>query len=584
MFVDNEIVACVSEERFSRKKNDECYPLHSIEYVLKAGGISGKDLDSVVIAGKTLNLSTQLTRTYSSWKIPDHIKAMREFWYPTLYEGKEVNFYEIFKEKIDLEQYPGTWDKIFKDKKDYYSEVDWPIYRDFIHKIISDHIGISINKIKHMDHHVCHAAYAYWASPFRGKDVLVMTADAYGDGLSNTLSLPQNNGGLKCVHSVSDKEFTLARLYRYMTLLMGMEPNAHEYKVMGLAPYAKDPVLEGPYQVFKQHMYVDGIRFKYHEKPKDYYFWFKDRLEGFRFDGIAGGLQKYTEDIMVEYTRNAMKKFKAKRLVYSGGISMNVKVNMFLKDIDEVEDIFIPPSGGDESLAIGACYAYMDRQRGRDNMKPLENSYLGPDVNEIDIKEVTKEAKNEGYFICDANDDLIADILVKGLVIGRCCNRMEFGARALGNRSIIADPRNRSIVETINNKIKNRDFWMPFAPSILKEHSDKYIVNTKGISSPYMTVGFESTDEGEKMLEAGTHPADKTLRPHFVTEENNPAYHSLIKAFHEKTGVSGLLNTSFNLHGEPIVNTATDAYRVFKLTDIDAIILNNKIIAKKEIS
>ena len=175
-------------------------------------------------------------------------------------------------------------------------------------------------------------------------------------------------------------------------------------------------------------------------------------------------------------------------------------------------------------------------------------------------------------------------MLIKGLVIGRCCGKMEFGARSLGNRSIIADPRNRSIVEVINDKIKNRDFWMPFAPSILDDHVHKYTVNPKNIESPFMTIGFESTEEGSKALEAGTHPSDKTLRPNVVTLKNNPAYYSLIKNFQKKTGIGGLLNTSFNLHGEPIVSTASDAYRVFKLTDIDILLFDEKIISKKTIN
>jgi len=585
LFIDDRIVACVSEERFSRTKNDEAYPLQAIEYVLKEGQVDGQDLDAILIAGSKLNMSTHLLRTYSHWRIPDHVRVMKEFWYPKLYENRDCNLHELFKEKVDISQYPGAdaWGAFLTaSSHDYYSAESQDEYIMFLHKIICDHIGVPEERIRHLDHHACHAAYAYWASPLRGEDVLVMSVDAFGDDLSGTLSMPVHQGGLKRVHAVSANDFTLGRLYRYMTLLLGMEPNAHEYKVMGLAPYAKEPIYSGPLNIFKRHMYVDGIDFKFHERPKDHYFWFKDRLEGFRFDGIAGGLQKYTEDIMTEYTFNAMKRFGTRRLALSGGIAMNIKVNMILKDLDDMDYIFVPPSGSDESLAMGACYAYMDVILGRRDMKPLGHAYLGPALRQSDVDGSLLAARSNGHFIYEAHDDFLADLLLDGWVIGRCCGRMEFGARSLGNRSIIADPRNRSIVEIINHKIKKRDFWMPFAPTIMNEHASKYLINPKNIHSPFMTVGFESTEAGKEMLAAALHPADKTLRPQILSKDANPSYHSLIEAFHRKTGVGGVLNTSFNLHGEPIVNTAADAYRVFTITDIDALLLDGMLITKKE--
>lgn len=215
-------------------------------------------------------------------------------------------------------------------------------------------------------------------------------------------------------------------------------------------------------------------------------------------------------------------------------------------------------------------------------MKPLGHAYLGPALRQSDVDGSLLAARSNGHFIYEAHDDFLADLLLDGWVIGRCCGRMEFGARSLGNRSIIADPRNRSIVEIINHKIKKRDFWMPFAPTIMNEHASKYLINPKNIHSPFMTVGFESTEAGKEMLAAALHPADKTLRPQILSKDANPSYHSLIEAFHRKTGVGGVLNTSFNLHGEPIVNTAADAYRVFTITDIDALLLDGMLITKKE--
>ena len=579
LLIDNRIIACVSEERFTHEKNDESYPYNAINYVLEEGGCEGEELDAVVIASNSLNLTIHLMRTYSRWAIEDHIKAMHQFWYPKLYENREVNFYDLFSDKMDVKQYPGTWSKLIDNIAGYFSTEDSEKYRKFVHQVIHEHIGIPLEKISHIEHHTCHSSYAYWGSPLRGEDVLVITADAFGDGVSSTLSTIGKNGRIERRHEISESEFTIARLYRYITLLMGMKPDEHEYKVMGLAPYAKPYVWKKAYDVFRKGMYVDGIDVKFHEKPKDHYFWFKERLEGVRFDGIAGGLQKYTEEILTEYVQNAMKHFDCSKLVYSGGVSMNIKANMLIKDLDVVEDMFICGSGGDESIALGACYAYA-AQAGRTNLEPVSNLYLGPQNTKAEVDKVLAEVQTEGYFIKEASNDLISDMLIDGKVLGRCCGRMEFGARSLGNRSILADPRNRSITQVINDKIKNRDFWMPFAPSIMAEHAHEYLVNPKQIFSPFMTIGFDSTEKGAECLVAGSHPADRTLRPQMVRAEDNPDYHALIDAFYEKTGCGGVLNTSFNLHGKPIVNSCKEAYDVFKKTDIDALILNKHIILK----
>ncbi len=267
-------------------------------------------------------------------------------------------------------------------------------------------------------------------------------------------------------------------------------PDAHEYKVMGMAPYSKEKTLKDAYNVFKEGMYIDGLNFKWNIKPKDTFFWYKDRLENCRFDGIAGGLQKYFEEIMLEYTSNALSKYKCDQLVFSGGLSMNVKANMLIKDINGLNNMFVPPSGGDESLAIGACYAYLDQIEDQHNMTALESAYLGPNVKENDTKEVLKIANDDGFDVHTSDNDKIVELLTSGKVIGRCVGRMEFGARSLGNRSIIADARNSKIIQVINEKIKNRDFWMPFAPSIIEESCDDLFKNFKEVVSTIYDNGF----------------------------------------------------------------------------------------------
>ena len=583
ILVDDKIVFCASEERFSRVKNDEQYPRKSIEFVLKEANIKFGELDKVVIAGTSLNLNTHLMRKYSSWSISDQFRLMDEFWRRKLLFGETPNYNEIFKEKIDTKQFPGEnkWNSFLQTiSKDYYDIKDNDKYKNFLHDMVVFTTGIEKSNIIHLDHHSCHASYAYWASPLRGQETLIMTGDAFGDGYSSTLSTINNRGNIECKHQVPADEFILGRLYRHITLLMGMMPDAHEYKIMGLAPYSKLETLTQAYNVFKDGMYVDGIDFKWNKKPSDLFFWYKERLEQCRFDGIAGGLQKYLEEILVEYTTNALKKYNCNKLVFSGGLSMNVKANMLIKDIVGLDEMFVPPSGGDESLAIGACYAYLDQIEKKTNLLPLENAYLGPDVNKEDIDIVLKDAKKDGFKVEIANNEKIADLLIQGRVVGRCVGRMEFGARSLGNRSIIADPRSSKIVQVINEKIKNRDFWMPFAPSIITESEYEMIINEKNLQAPYMTIAFDSTAFGRDKLSAACHPSDRTLRPHIVSQSSNKKYHDLISTFKNKTGVGGLLNTSFNLHGHPVVNSSQDAYDVFKKTDIDVLLFETHFIVK----
>ena len=243
ILVDNKIIFCASEERFSRVKNDEQFPQKSIEFVLREANIKFGELDKVVIAGTSLNLNTHLMRKYSSWSIPDHYRLMEEFWKPKLLLGENPNYNEIFKEKIDTRQFPGEkkWKSFLHTiSEDYYDEKDNEKYKNFLHDMIISTTGIEKNNIIHLDHHSCHAAYAYWASPIRGQGTLIMTGDAFGDGYSSTLSTISDKGHIRCKHQVPADEFILGRLYRHITLLMAMMPDAHEYKIMGLAPYSKD--------------------------------------------------------------------------------------------------------------------------------------------------------------------------------------------------------------------------------------------------------------------------------------------------------------------------------------------------------
>lgn len=586
LMIDGEIVAAASEERFSRMKNDERYPMHAIDYCLTQAGIRGQDLDIVAIAGLTIALGPLITRTYSTFSIQDHIRAQHQYWYPKLYKGKNKPWTQIFKDKLDLSQFPGTLGQLVSKEDNYLSEDNWLQFKGLLHEGISKHLNIPTSKIVHLEHHSCHAAYAYYGSPFRNEPTLVLTADALGDNLSATVSVTHKDT-IKRIHSVNHSEFRLARLYRYITLLLGMKPNEHEFKVMGLSAYAKPETLRGPYEIFKNTMYVKGLGFAWHDNPKDMYFNFKDKLEGYRFDGIAGGLQKYLEEILSEWVVNCVKHTEINRVVLSGGISMNIKANKVLHELPEINDLFVCASGSDETLAMGACYHYMAGhcdQFDKDKfcIKPI-SAFLGPEFSKDEVYDwMLKLRLKDRYDVeCDVSSGSIAGYLAKGFAIGRCAGRMEFSQRALGNRSIIANPSRAEIVKQINHKVKNRDFWMPFAPSVLAESATRYIVNPKNIKSPFMTIAFDSTQTAKTDLIATLHPADHTLRPQILDYGQNPEYHEIISAFNGLTGIGGLLNTSFNLHGEPIVCTPNDALHVFENSEIDAILIGNVLIKKR---
>jgi len=260
MLVDGEVVACASEERFSRVKNEEGYPRQAIEYCLEYVGCRGDDIDCVAIASYQVDLWHRLTHYYSRFTISDFIREQHEYWYPTIYQKKRIAWHQLFRSKWDLEQYPGTWHSLVSELGDnyYLTDGDGKRTRDFIHNVIYAHIGVPKRRIQHVEHHTTHAAYAYWASPFRQSRTLVLTFDAYGDDLSATISVAEADS-IHRLKAISHRDFQLGRLYRFTTLLLGMKPNEHEYKVMGLAAYAKPQIYEQPYRIYQNTMYVDGL-------------------------------------------------------------------------------------------------------------------------------------------------------------------------------------------------------------------------------------------------------------------------------------------------------------------------------------
>jgi len=579
VLIDDKIVFSTSEERYSRIKSDSSFPKNSINDALSFSGLKGTDFDKIIICGNKLSVLAPLMNEYSTFSVDDQIRAMEEYWYPNLVLGKNKSFLEVFKDKINLEQFPFNTEigKRFDVSKLHnpYTEEDGKNVSNFFKQIIASFLGVEQEKIIHMEHDWCHAAYALYGSPIRDDNTLIVTADAWGDDLSGTLSIySKEKGRIERVKEYNHNDFQLARIYRYTTLVLKMLANEHEYKVMGLASYYNGPVIEKVEKVFDKMLQNDGLEFIFNKDVLDIYDYLKNNLKNFRFDHIAAGLQSFTEKILMNWFSSAISKYNANSVVFSGGVSMNVKANMKISQIPKIEKFFVCGAGTDETLPIGACYHWAEMNGIKP--KPLDTLYLGSNA-VYDEKDISSLAQ---YTVKKFNsEEQILEQILENKIVAVCRGKMEMGQRALGNRSIIADPRTRSNVEKINNSIKKRDFWMPFAPVILEEYQDLLIQNPKKIDSPFMTIAFETKD-GKNKFPAAVHQADGTARAQLLKKEQNPILWNLIFKFYEKTGIPALLNTSFNLHGEPIVRTIQDALRVFEKSELEVLWLDGHIIEK----
>ena len=359
-----------------------------------------------------------------------------------------------------------------------------------------------------------------------------------------------------------------------------MMPGEHEYKVMGMAPYAKKEYMLKCYEKFKNISKIKNMMIVNKNRPGDLWTFMKEIWTYERFDNISGAVQHFAEEFSCNLVKDIYKITKIPRLVLSGGVLMNVKVNKKISEIKNIKEIFVPPSPGDESLCLGGLY-YLNENNS--NNKTLTNVYLGYDIDDKCVKNYPwKKLKKKYKIITNIKLNNIVKLLIKGDVVARANGPAEFGQRALGNRSILANPSIPGMIKKINEVIKKRDFWMPFALSILKEKSKKFIKNPKNISSSFMTIAFDTFENNVDKIKAGTHPYDGTVRPQFVNKDDQGTYYDLIKMFYKKTKIPALLNTSFNIHGEPIVNTIEDALKTFKNSDIDHLWIGKVLLSKKK--
>jgi carbamoyltransferase len=371
-----------------------------------------------------------------------------------------------------------------------------------------------------------------------------------------------------------------------------MIPNEHEFKVMGLAPYAKQERARKLYEKYKDLVVLNSdLEFMAKHPTNKLEFYFLEELYGQRFDTIAAFIQIFIEEKVEEWVKAWIKKTVISDIALSGGVFMNVKLNQRLAELPEVTTLFPMPSCADESTALGAAvfgYLHLCEQRNaKVNLEPFKDLYLGNQYSDTQIDDFVVKAKlSEKYKVEQFTEEFgvekkVAELLASHKVVARFAGRTEWGARALGNRSILAHPGDRDTVRVINEMIKNRDFWMPFAASVLEEDRDRYFVNPKNNYAPYMAITFSTKPIAQEHLRAAIHPYDFTCRPQMVRQSWNPGYHALISHFRSLTDIGSVLNTSFNLHGEPNVESPNDALRTLENSGLEYLALGKYLISKK---
>ena len=567
------ILATASEERFTRKKNVYGYPKQAITYCLQEGGIAANKLDLVVLSS---HITPPLTNTEEGIResSPDDKGTTNWFTALSKFRGKLKKV-----KQLDTLAYTKAAPLLAKGTHKKRTEV------------VSHLLGIDKSKIVSSEHHLTHAYTAIYASDLlkeeKGKEILVITVDGEGDMLSSSVGIYDSSKDSYKRIAQSHYSESIGHFYSAITSYLGMKILEHEYKVMGLAPYSSSTIADKLYVKLKKYLWIDDnlrIKTKVHSHT------FEEHLEklckGVRFDYVAAAAQKLVEHLVVDLVKKAVHKTGIHSVILSGGVFMNVKANYEILKLPEVKKLFIMPSSGDESLPIGSCYfgTLLKSKEAMHHLEPLTDLYYGPAYSNEYIEHTLKQSEFKYKHYGENIEKQVANLLAKGEVVARFSGRMEFGARALGNRSIIADASREGVVEEINQMIKMRDFWMPFAPSILAEHADKYLKHyalLKKVKPHFMTISFESTPLAWEDLKGAMHPADKTLRPQLVTAVMNPGYHRLLKLFHKKTGKYGILNTSFNIHGEPIVCSPEDALHTLKESGLKYLALGEYLVKKQ---
>ncbi len=577
LIVDGNIVAAAQEERFSRKKHDASYPFNAVKYVLSEVNLNLNDIDHIVFFEKPFLKFERLLETYLAFA-------------PYGFKSFSMSMPIWLKEKLFQKNY--LFDQLKKNDNNF---------KD-------------INKIFFSEHHYSHAASAFYPSPFN--EAVILTLDGVGEWATTTVAIGKDN----YIDMVKEIHFphSIGLLYSAFTYYTGFKVNSGEYKVMGLAPYGKpkykDIIIkelidlkdDGSFRLnMKYFNYATGLTMTNKNfsdlfghpvrNPK------KDLLTQFHMD-IAASIQTVIEEIVLKLTSSIAKEYKIKNLCLAGGVALNCVANGKILKNKIFENIWIQPAAGDAGGSLGAALAFwykeLNQPRKTSIKDKMKGAYLGPSFNDEEIENKLKLFKANYSKL--SNDNLIETVakeLANQKTVGWFQGRMEFGPRALGCRSIIADPRSEKMQKELNLKVKFRESFRPFAPSVLKEDFNKWF--ELDCDSPYMLLvanvkkeiqipmskadeklfGIDQLNIKRSSIPAVTH-VDYSARIQTVEEETNPKYHKLISKFKELTNCPILVNTSFNVRGEPIVCSIEDAFNCFMGTNLDILVCENFILYK----
>ena len=579
LLIDGKIVAAAQEERFSRIKHDQSYPFNAIQFVLDYANLNLNDVDQIIFFEKPFLKFERLLETYVAFA-PKGFKSFSKSM-PIWLKDK------LFQKKMLFDQLKQH-DENFKDD----------------------------NKIHFSDHHLSHASSAFFPSPF--EEAVILTADGVGEWATTTVAI--GSGNKLEIKKEIHFPHSLGLLYSAFTYYTGFKVNGGEYKLMGLAPYGTpiysdlivnnliDIKEDGTFRLNQKFFnYATGLTMTnsnfdnlFGKKPRDPN---EEELTQFHMD-IAASIQKVTEEIMVKLAISLKKEFNVSNLCLAGGVALNCVANGKILKEKIFDNIWVQPAAGDAGGSLGAALALWHiEQNNPRTVNPnddMQGSYLGPEYTQ---KQIEEQLNNVGakYSILNEEDliEKTSKDLSSGEAIGWFQGRMEFGPRALGGRSILGDPRSTKMQKNLNLKVKYRESFRPFAPSILREDlSNWFDIN---VDSPYMLMvanikknktipmndeekklfGIEKLNIKRSEIPAVTH-VDYSARIQTVHQETNRKYFKLIKKFKEKTGCPVIVNTSFNVRGEPIVNTPVDAFNCFMGTELDKLIIGNCYLAKKE--
>lgn len=575
VMINGEIVFAVSEERLRRVKNYVGFPSLAYQEALRRFCQGNADLVDVIAIPTDSN--QEFDFYIAQCRFPDG-----RYFKPYRFTEKSSIPREYSEDREALgAQYIREEDRIFEALKNdaHLSERAVSYY--------AEKTGVGKEKIQLIDHHTahCYSSLLFIEQEAQSR-TLVFTLDGCGDNLCASVSVAEN-GQISRLSSCP-RYFSPGRFYREVTAFLGLRPDEDEFKVMGLAAYGRPDDYKGLAETFQALLSVDASGKFTASCPIEFSKWFLlDRCAYERFDHLAGAAQFALESWTIQWITYWIQKTGIANIALAGGVFLNVKLNQKILELDSVAALSVVPSSGDESNPFGACVfaaRHIDKTLKIVRVKHL---YLGSEIEEEDLERQIQRCSLQDRLVIVRSSDLLSDVtelLIKNEPVGWVQGRAEWGARGLGARSLIANPGDPTMVQRINSCIKSRDFWMPFAPSIISDEFESYVENPKMYPADFMNMSFETKESARSRIPAAIHQADFTCRPQKVSRTTNSLYYDLIRRFQDRTGTGALLNTSLNLHGQPVVETARDVCDLMLKSKLKYMVSGSYILRKRNLS